>query len=124
MAPPSIHPNGHPYRWLKDPKLEPPEAPYWLLDLVFPAPPSEAPSRQLSPGVAGLMSQLDLKTELGKLGVSFRQRGNLFEGKCPFHDDSTPSLKVYPNETFYCFGCNAWGDALNVRLFAAEGRLR
>lgn len=28
---------------------------------------------------------------------------------CPFHDDKTPSLKVY-NDHFYCFGCGATGD--------------
>jgi DNA primase catalytic core len=30
---------------------------------------------------------------------------------CPFHDDHTPSLKVYPKtNTFHCFGCGASGD--------------
>lgn len=28
---------------------------------------------------------------------------------CPFHDDKTPSLKVY-DDHFYCFGCGAAGD--------------
>lgn len=28
---------------------------------------------------------------------------------CPFHDDKTPSLKVYEDH-FYCFGCGATGD--------------
>jgi len=32
---------------------------------------------------------------------------------CPFHQgDSTPSFTIYPNETYFCFGCQAWGDAL------------
>lgn len=125
VAPPSIHPNGHSYRWLRPITLPLPDAPYWLLELVFPRPPeSDRPARDLTPGVAAMMDRLDLETELGKLGVQFRQRGPLREGKCPFHDDSTPSLKIYPNETFYCFGCGAWGDALNVLYFAAEGRLR
>lgn len=29
---------------------------------------------------------------------------------CPFHDDRHPSLKV--DETYYCFGCGAHGDAV------------
>lgn len=29
---------------------------------------------------------------------------------CPFHDDKSPSLKIYP-ENFYCFGCGETGDA-------------
>lgn len=28
---------------------------------------------------------------------------------CPFHDDKTPSLKIYPDH-FYCFGCGESGD--------------
>lgn len=32
---------------------------------------------------------------------------------CPFHDgDRDPSFTVYPNETYFCFGCRAWGDSL------------
>jgi DNA primase len=38
--------------------------------------------------------------------------------KCPFHDDQTPSLKIYPGtNTFYCFGCGATGDQIEfIRL--------
>ena len=28
---------------------------------------------------------------------------------CPFHNDNTPSLKIYPDH-FYCFGCGESGD--------------
>ena len=28
---------------------------------------------------------------------------------CPFHDDKTPSFKIYPDH-FYCFGCGESGD--------------
>lgn len=32
---------------------------------------------------------------------------------CPFHQDDTPSLKVYPEtNSFNCFGCGASGDAI------------
>lgn len=31
---------------------------------------------------------------------------------CPFHDDSTPSMKVYENG-FYCFGCDEGGDVID-----------
>jgi DNA primase len=32
---------------------------------------------------------------------------------CPFHEgDRDPSFTVYPNETYYCFGCQQWGDAV------------
>lgn len=33
--------------------------------------------------------------------------------RCPFHTgDHEPSLTIYPNETYFCFGCEAWGDAV------------
>ena len=28
---------------------------------------------------------------------------------CPFHNDDTPSLQLYPGGTFYCFGCRRGG---------------
>ena len=38
--------------------------------------------------------------------------------RCPFHDDHTPSLKLN-EDYFYCFGCGAVGDVVNLtaRLF-------
>lgn len=33
--------------------------------------------------------------------------------KCIFHDDSSPSLHVYDNGTWHCFGCKKSGDALD-----------
>lgn len=31
--------------------------------------------------------------------------------RCPFHNDGTPSCKVYADH-FYCFGCKATGDVI------------
>ena len=38
--------------------------------------------------------------------------------RCPFHDDHTPSLKLN-EDYFYCFGCGAGGDVVELtrRLF-------
>jgi len=38
----------------------------------------------------------------------------LVDGKicCPFHEDGTPSLHVYPDH-FHCFGCGAHGDHID-----------
>ena len=37
---------------------------------------------------------------------------------CPFHEDNTPSMKIY-DDHFYCFGCGATGDCtgFTARLF-------
>lgn len=32
---------------------------------------------------------------------------------CPFHSERTPSLKLYTNNTWYCFGCGAHGDVID-----------
>lgn len=38
---------------------------------------------------------------------------------CPFHNEKTPSLRVYRNGTqWHCFGCGAGGDVISfVRLY-------
>ena len=38
---------------------------------------------------------------------------------CPFHDDTEPSCKLYPDH-YYCFGCGAHGDRVDW-LTKAEG---
>ena len=32
--------------------------------------------------------------------------------KCPLHKERTGSFKLYKNNTFYCFGCQAGGDSI------------
>lgn len=41
---------------------------------------------------------------------------------CPWHNDETPSLKVYDDHV-YCFACNAYGDIIDI-LMAVEGMTR
>ncbi len=32
---------------------------------------------------------------------------------CPFHDENTASFFIYPNNSFYCFGCGVHGNAID-----------
>lgn len=64
---------------------------------------------------AAMKAKIDIVDVIGKV-VSLKKKGNLHEGRCPFHDESTPSFKVYP-QNYHCFGCGAHGDALD---FIAE----
>ena len=40
---------------------------------------------------------------------------------CPFHDDKTPSMKIY-DKNYHCFGCGAHGDVIGytARLFGTS----
>jgi DNA primase len=43
--------------------------------------------------------------------IELRPSGRRLLGRCPFHDDPTPSFVVYVNnQSWYCFGCDIGGD--------------
>jgi len=56
-------------------------------------------------------------------GVQLRRAGDRLAGRCPFHDDRSPSLAVYTRtQSFYCFGCGASGDVIDfVRRMEGVG---
>jgi DNA primase len=42
-----------------------------------------------------------------------RKAGARYVGRCPFHDERTPSFSVNPaDKLYYCFGCGAKGDLI------------
>jgi DNA primase len=42
-----------------------------------------------------------------------RKAGSRLTGRCPFHDERTPSFSVNPvDKLFYCFGCGKGGDMI------------
>lgn len=47
--------------------------------------------------------------------VSLRKSGSRFMGKCPFHEDSSPSFLV-DDKHYHCFGCKAHGDAIAFEI--------
>lgn len=43
--------------------------------------------------------------------VVLKQAGKEYKGRCPFHNEKTPSFNVNPSKgIFKCFGCNEGGD--------------
>ncbi|MFI5294339.1 MAG: DNA primase [Thermodesulfovibrionales bacterium] len=55
-------------------------------------------------------SKTDIVDLVGEY-VPLVQKGNLFTGCCPFHQEKTASFMVTPSkQTFHCFGCGAGGD--------------
>lgn len=50
----------------------------------------------------------------GLVGGPGKVTGKATVVKCCFHEDSTPSLALYPStSSYYCFGCQRHGDIFN-----------
>jgi len=57
-----------------------------------------------------IKSRLTIHAVLKHYGLQPDKNGML---KCPFHQDDTASMKIYPHtNSFNCFGCNKNGDAI------------
>jgi DNA primase len=69
------------------------------------------------------IEQIKRSVDLGALmrsrGIELRKNGKGLKGRCPFHEDKTPSLSINPKENLWqCFGCGAAGDAIRfIELF-------
>lgn len=49
--------------------------------------------------------------------VTLRKAGASYKGKCPFHDDTTPSFVVTPSRGIYkCFACGEGGDVVTFLM--------
>ena len=47
------------------------------------------------------------------VGIELKKQGKDLAGKCPFHEDDTPSLIVSETKNvFHCFGCDASGTVI------------
>lgn len=63
--------------------------------------------------VSEILDRADL-VELVRGRVNLVRRGNRWVGRCPFHEERTPSFSLIPpdNRRYYCHGCGATGDAV------------
>lgn len=41
--------------------------------------------------------------------LGIRDTGRRVNVRCPLHNDRTPSLSIYPDGSYYCFGCGQHG---------------
>jgi len=140
VAPPSIHPKGHRYAWVtgRDYSLPLPEPPDWLLPILTreAKPPRQVgqndPLRtkrendylreigaalpdQLPRGIRGRANRPDIREVWEtRFAAPLRDRGHYLQTSCPFHEDSTPSFTLYPDNTFHCYGCGAHGDSWDL----------
>ena len=56
-----------------------------------------------------IKNTLNMNDIIEKYGIQANRAGFI---SCPFHNDDTPSLKIY-KDSFYCFGCETGGDLIN-----------
>jgi DNA primase len=58
--------------------------------------------------------RVDMIALVQRHGVELKKAGRSYKGRCPFHQEKSPSFNVWPDEKrFYCFGCQAGGDAIS-----------
>ena len=60
-----------------------------------------------------LKDRLDAVSLIGD-SVELTPSGKSYKGKCPFHQEKTPSFHVYPvDQTYHCYGCGAHGSMID-----------
>jgi len=74
--------------------------------------------------VSGLLEELekdaikdkvDIVALFAEFGVELKQKGKSYIGRCPWHEDKTPSLSVDREKGLYnCFGCGESGDVVTL----------
>jgi DNA primase len=66
--------------------------------------------------VEEVRARADLVTVIGEV-TPLKRSGKDYKGKCPFHEDRTPSFYVVPSKGIYhCFGCGAKGDVFRFLM--------
>ena len=61
--------------------------------------------------INSLVERVDIVDVVGER-VELRKAGANHMGRCPFHEEKTPSFHVYPDGHYHCFGCGAHGTTL------------
>lgn len=61
--------------------------------------------------IAEVRARNDLVAFIESAGIQLRRRGADYVGRCPWHDDSTPSLVISPRKQYWCChgACSAGG---------------
>jgi DNA primase len=60
--------------------------------------------------VERLKDEIPLANLFERDGIRLVKNGGVLKCCCPFHKEKTPSLVIYPDGHFHCFGCSERGD--------------
>ena len=72
---------------------------------------SDQERRSWAQEVRALLPGISLERLIEQDGVAWVRRGGASIACCPFHGERTPSMHIYPDGHYHCFGCSAHGDA-------------
>jgi len=69
--------------------------------------------------VGDLLAKIPLEDVMQRLGMVTARRGATIQALCPFHQDTRPSLNIYPADGattahYHCFACGAHGNAIDL----------
>lgn len=69
--------------------------------------------------IGDLLNKVPLEDVLQRLGLKTERRGATTQALCPFHQDTKPSLNVYPADGsssahYHCYACGAHGNAIDL----------
>ena len=67
-----------------------------------------------------VIDEADLLCGPAGTGTGLRRVGERWVGLCPLpdHEEKTPSFTVFPDNHWWCFGCNRGGDVLDLHQLA------
>lgn len=73
---------------------------------------------------ADIKRRVDIVSYIGARVALTKAGHDRFVGVCPFHGDRNPSMSVWTDGHWKCFGCGAGGDvfAFVMRMYACEFR--
>lgn len=69
--------------------------------------------------IGDLLTKVPLEEVVTRLGIETERRGGTTRALCPFHQDTRPSLNLYPPDSsspahYHCFACGAHGSAIDL----------
>jgi len=70
--------------------------------------------------IQAIKDRADIVSFIGRY-VELKKAGRNYKGRCPFHEEKTPSFNVNPDrQIFHCFGCQVGGNVISF-LMQHEG---